>query len=121
MFKLPKSIIKSTGKAIYHDPEIKKIVTKHPKFSGFIKRRLTPDQKFGLYLTIGMLISIIFVYLFITVLESLIQQESLYQADSRIINLLQVIRTPAINKLMLFITYLGEGPIVILGAFFIAI
>ena len=121
MFKLPKSIIKSTGKAIYHDPEIKKIVTKHPKLSGFIKRRLTPDQKFGLYLTIGMLISIIFVYLFITVLESLIQQESLYQADSRIINLLQVLRTPAINKLMLFITYLGEGPIVILGAFFIAI
>ncbi len=121
MFKLPKSIINSTGKAIYHDPEIKKITAKHPKISRFIKQRLTPDQKFGLYLTIGMIISLIFVYLFISVLESLIQEESLYQADSRIINLLQVLRTPAINKLMAFITYLGEGSIVILGAFFIAL
>jgi len=121
MLKTLKSLIKSMGKAAYQDPEIKKFAAKHPKFSRFIKSRLTPDQKFGLYLTIGIIISFIFMYFFFQIVESLLNQESLIHSDLRIIHLLNVLRTPLVNKLMLFITYLGEGSVVFLGCFLIII
>src|SRR3989344_6174435 len=108
MFKLPKSIIKSTGKAIKEDPEVNRLRNKFPNISRFVKQRLSPDEKFGLYLTIGIIISFIFTFLFFSVVNSLEKQKPLIQADSRIINLFESIRAPELNDIMLFITYLGE-------------
>lgn len=121
MFKISKSIIKSIGKAVRHDPEVRKIIERYPRFFHFVKKRLTPDEKFGLHLTLGIFFTAFFVFLFFGVLQDLIGREALVQSDLRIINLVQIFRTPRFNDIMLFITYLGRWQVVFLGAAFTAI
>ncbi len=116
MLTLLKSLIKSAGRGIYHDPQVQKMMARHPRFFGFIKRRLTPDEQFGLYLTIGAGITILFVYLFFGVIEDIIGQTPLIQSDLRIIDLVQILRTPVFSSWMLLVTYLGKWQIVFLGA-----
>jgi len=113
-----KSVVKSVGHGIKNDPEVKRIYNRYPKFFGFIKKRLTPNEKYGLYLTIGSLITLFFIYLFFEVVGSYIGQESLIQADLRIINLISHFRTPSLNQFMLFITYLAQGEIIAVAVVF---
>ena len=113
-----KSVIKSVGHGIKNDPEVKRIYNKYPKFFGFIKKRLTPNEKYGLYLTIGSLITLFFIYLFFEVIQSYIGQEALIRADLRIINLISHFRTPSLNQSMLFITCLASPEIITVAVIF---
>ncbi len=121
MFKFIKSIIKSGWKGIYNDKEVQKLFQRYPRFFRFVKNRLTPDERFGLYLTIGVFITLIFAYLFFGLVQDLIGQDPLIQSDLRIINLVQIFRSPFLNSSMLFITYLGRWQIVFLGTIAIGI
>ena len=118
MVKILKSILKSTSRGILNDPEIRKIINRYPKLSRFIKNRLTPNEKYGLYLTIGLIITLFFIYLFFGVIKDYIGQEALIRADLRIINLISQFRTPFLNQFMLFITYLAKGEIIIIAVIF---
>lgn len=117
MFRIFKSIIKSISKGIYTDPEVQKFFARHPRLFSFLKKRLTPDEKFGLYLTIGFVFAAYFIYLFFGVVLDTIGQQPLIQADLRIINLVQIFRSPLFNQAMLYITYLGNGQMVFLTLF----
>lgn len=121
MFKFLKSILKSAGQGIKNDPEIQKLKNRFPKTIKFIKKRLTPDEKFGLYLTIGTAFTLFFIYIFFGIIQDYLGQDPLIQSDLRIINLAQIFRTPTTNNVMLFITYLGKWEIVFLGTFFICL
>ncbi len=61
--KFIKSVIKSASKGVANDPEVKKVVERYPGFFHFLRKRLTPDEKFGLILTIGANDSMLFFYL----------------------------------------------------------
>lgn len=113
-----KSVIKSAGHGIKNDPEIRKVVNRFPKTFRFIKKRLTANEKYGLYLTIGILITIFFIYLFFGIVQDYIGQEALIRADLRIINLISQLRTPPVNQFMLFITYLAKGEIITVAVLF---
>ncbi|MDP3948040.1 MAG: LssY C-terminal domain-containing protein [bacterium] len=115
MFRLLKSISKSIGRALADDPGVRSLVTRYPRLFAFIRRRFTPDEKFGLYLTIGGLASGVFMLLFFGVVEDFMGQDVLIQSDLRIINLLQIFRTPLFSAAMLFVTYLGTWQIVVAG------
>lgn len=115
MFRFIKSIIKSAFKGISQDSEIQRLANRYPRFFGFIKKRLTPDEKFGLYLTIGSIITLFFGYLFFGVFRDIIGQKNLLDSDLRIINLIQMFRTPELSWAILFITYMGKWQIVIIG------
>jgi len=121
MVRLLKSVSKSIGKGISTDPEMQKIIGRYPRFFKFVRKRLTPDEQFGLYLTVGASIAMLFVYFFFSILESLITNESIIQSDLRIINLVQIFRTPRLNQAMLFITYLGKWEIVSIALAIVAI
>ena len=64
MVKLIKSSIKSALKGVRNDPEVRKVIYRFPRFFKFVKKRLTPDEKFGLYLTVGVIFTSLFVYFF---------------------------------------------------------
>lgn len=113
MMRLLKSIIASVGRAIINDPGVRRFIERHPRLSYFIRRRFTPDEKFGLYLTAGSALTVFFLYLFFGLARDVIGQQSIIQADLRIINLLQLFRDPITNEFMLLITYLGKWQIVI--------
>lgn len=115
---LIKSIAKSTTKGIRNDPEVRKIVVKHPKFFGFIKRRLTRSEKYGLYLTVGVLFTLFFIWLFFGIIQDYIGTDPLIRADLRIINLVSHFRTPKINQFMLFITYLAKAEVITVAVIF---
>ncbi len=115
IWRLIKSLLRSIGKAFWHDPELQKVLSRYPRLKAWLYRRLTPDQKFGLHLTIGVLVTAVFVYFFFGIVQDLIGLDPLVQADLRIINLLQILRSPTWNSVMLFFTYLGKAEIVFSG------
>lgn len=118
MIKFIKSILKSIGYGIKDDPEFKNLRDKFPRFFRFIKKRLTPNEKYGLYLTIGILFTLFFIYLFFEVIQSYIGQEALVRADLRIINLVSHFHTPSLNQFMLLITDLATGEIITIAVIF---
>ena len=115
MLKLIKSSIKSAGSGIRNDPEVRKIINRFPRFFNFLKKRLTPDEIFGLHLTIGIIIVGIFVYLFFNILLGLFTQDILVLSDLRVLNIIKTFRSPGLNKFMLFVTTLGSGAIIFTG------
>lgn len=121
MVKIFKSVIKSASRGVKNDPEIRKIINRFPKTFLFIKKRLTSNEKFGLDLTVGTFFTLFFIYLFFGIIQDYIGQDPLIQSDLRIINVVQIFRTPLFSNIMLFITYLGNWQVVFLGLFFICI
>ncbi|MFA6551424.1 MAG: LssY C-terminal domain-containing protein [Patescibacteria group bacterium] len=117
--KFVKSIIKSASKGVAYDPEVQKVVARFTRFFGFVKKRLTPDEKFGLILTLGATAALFFIFLFFDICFNLIGNDPLVAADLRIINLIQIFRDPALNKIMLFVTYLGNWQVILLGLIFV--
>ena len=121
MFKLFKSIFKSIVNPVYNDPQVNDLSKKYPNTFGFFKNRLSPRKKFGLYLTLGIIVSLVFVFMFFSFVENVIHTESIVRADARVINLLQMLRTPEFSNLMLFFTYLGNWEVVFFGALLLCI
>lgn len=115
MLKFLKSVLGSIVTAVKDNPDVKRIVKRHPKLFSFLKRRTNPNTVFGLFMTIGFLISLYFLYLFFGLAYDLVGNNILIQSDLRIVNLLQIFRTPAFSKFSLFVTYFGKGIIIIWG------
>lgn len=115
MIKILKSITKSIKHSIKNDPEINKFYNKHPKICRFLKKRFTSNEKYGFYLTIGIISTLIFIYLFFGIVRDYIGQENLVQFDLRVINLFATFRHHQLNQQMLFITYLAKGEIIVFG------
>lgn len=113
VFRVVKSVVKSVGKGVRQDPEVQRLASRHPRVFHFVRRRITPDEKFGLHLTVGALVALLFVYFFFSVVTDLIGQEPLIQSDLRIINLVQLFRMPSVNHAMLLVTYLGKWQVVL--------
>ncbi len=115
MVKLIKSITKSIGHGVKNDPEVQRLKNKHPKLFRFIKKRFTANEKYGLYMTAGIIITLIFIYTFFGITRDFLGQENIIQFDLRVINLFSLIRHPQLTHQMLFVTYLAKGEIIILG------
>jgi len=121
MFKFIKSISKSICRGIYHDPEVQKLIDRFPRTFHFVKKRFTPDEEFGLRLTVGAILVAVFIFLFYRIIDSFMDQRALVQSDLRIINLVQIFRSPPLNNLMLFFTYLAKWEVVLFGVAIIGV
>lgn len=121
MLKLIKSLLHSIRRAIIKDPELHRLCEKYPRISRFIRNRFTPDERFGWYLTLGVLVTLFFVYLFFGVVQDYLGQEAIIASDLRVINLLQIFRSVKFTNLMVAFTYLGEWQVVFLGVFLLGI
>lgn len=115
---LLKSVVKSVGHGIKNDPEVQRLRQTHPHIFNFIRNRLTPSEKYGLYLTIGGTATLFFIYLFFGILQDYIGQDPLAKADLRIINLISHFRTPGLNHFMLFFTDLARGEVITFAVIF---
>ena len=79
------------------------------KFLNFIKNRFNINSKNGLYLTIGFILVSFFTYVFFNFIEGLFgSDETLAITDLNLLNRIQDLRTPFLNKFMLLVTYLGN-------------
>jgi membrane-associated phospholipid phosphatase len=79
------------------------------KFVNFIKNRFNINSKNGLYLTIGFILVSFFTYVFFDFIEDLFgSNETLSVFDLNLLNRIQDLRTPFLDKFMLLATYLGN-------------
>jgi membrane-associated phospholipid phosphatase len=79
------------------------------KFLNFIKNRFNINSKNGLYLTIGFILVSFFTFVFVNFIEGLFgSDETLAISDFNLLNKIQDLRTPFLNKFMLLVTYLGN-------------
>ncbi len=79
------------------------------KFINFLKNRFNINSKNGLYLTIGFILVSFFTYVFFSLIKDLFgSNETLAIFDLNLLNRIQDLRTPFLNKFMLLVTYLGN-------------
>ena len=121
MVKLIKSISKSISHGVKNDPEVQRIKNKHPKLFHFIKKRFTADEKYGLYLTGGIIFTLFFIYIFFGITRDFLGQENIIQFDLRVLNLFSTLRHQKLTSQMLFVTYLAKGEIITLGTIIFAL
>ncbi len=121
VFRVIKSIFKSAGEGIKQDKELIKVKNRFPKTFSFIKKRLTPDEKMGLGLTIGILVFFIFIYLFLVALNGFFAQDVWVMTDLRILNVIKEFRNPTLDELMILVTTFGKKEVVIVGSISVAL
>ena len=93
------------------------LMTGYETFLHFIKKRFSRHGIFGLPFTLQILLTAFFLFLFSGILQDYIGHDALIRADTRIVNLIYLLRTGTLNNVMLFFTNLGTWQIVFTGVF----
>ena len=92
---------------------------KYSKLKKFIKNRFNTNSKNGLYLTIGFILVSFFTYIFFNFIEDLFDNRTLAIFDLNLLNRIQDLRTPFLNKFMLFVTHLGDWQTILVVSFIV--
>jgi len=107
------SVWHSVKQAIANNSDVQKLVSKHPSFFQFIKKRLDGSNFSGLPLTLLVLAFVYVLSLFGGIVEGIITSDPIVAADTSIANLLTVFRSADLTKVFLWITLLGKWQIVL--------
>jgi len=91
------------------------------EFGKFIKSRFNINKKNGLYLTIGATVSAVFFFIFFNFIEEIFDKSSLLVFDKNVISFIESIRTPLLNKIMAFITYMGNSIAIVISFLIVVI
>lgn len=121
MARLFISLFRSVCRAVTEDPEMRTFVRRHPAFFQFIRKRLTPDETFGLGLTLGVGITSFFIYLFFGLARNIVGEDTIIESDTSILNLVQLLRTSTLDQWMLLFTYMGTWQIVAIGVLLLGV
>lgn len=109
------SLFQSIRKAIQRNPGLRRRIASHPRFWGWLAKRFS-SEPLGLRLTVGAALASACLFFFLSVVQDLIANEAVVLADLRLLSLVQMYRTPSLNKVMLFLTYLGNWQVITAGA-----
>ncbi|VFU18501.1 conserved membrane hypothetical protein [anaerobic digester metagenome] len=96
-------------------PAVKRFKQRHPGASGFIERRFSPDVYLGLHLTVGLLASILLVWIFGSITEEMLEHDTLVAVDHWITGHISLIRSPQADRAMEVITRFGGREVLPLG------
>jgi len=107
------SVWSSIKHAVANNPDVVKLVNRHPSFFRFITKRLDKSNFYGLTLTLFIVVFIYVFFLFGGIVEDLITSAPIVAADIRVANLLAAFRSVDMTKIFLWITLLGKSQIVI--------
>lgn len=121
LFRIITSVVRSIFSGIAQDPELQKIIKRNPRLFGFLKRRLVPDEAFGLRLTVGALATSLFVFFFFGVARQMIGNDALIDTDVSIVNFFQLARFEGMNQVMVFFSTLERWSVIFIGVIATAI
>ncbi len=74
----------------------------------FIKKRLSPEGYLGIHLTIGLVLSVVCVWLFGKITEDVVSNKFLTFIDQWVLDHTLYFRTETLSKMMIFVTHFGE-------------
>ncbi len=112
MKKFLKSLARSIGQAVSANPDVERLVGKHERCFGFLRRRLTLEKFSGLPLTVLTVAIAFILYSFVDTLHDLSTANPLVAADTRLENLLYYFRDPRLIAVSLWLTVLGRWQVV---------
>ncbi|MHB9029289.1 MAG: phosphatase PAP2 family protein [Candidatus Latescibacterota bacterium] len=98
-----------------HERHVRKLREKYPRASETIRKRFSRDERYGLHVTIGAALTLIFMWLFFDVFEEMAGEEEIVQTDKKVLLALHMFRSPVLNKIMLFFTTLGDWQVIGVG------
>jgi undecaprenyl-diphosphatase len=107
------SVWHSVRQATADNPDVQKLVSRHPLFFQFIKRRLDRSNFSGLPLTLLVFAFVYVLSLFGGIVEGIITSDPIVAVDISIANLLAAFRSAELTKVFLGITSLGEWQIIL--------
>ena len=116
IFSFILSIAISVKDAVISNPDVQKLVLRHPYIFAFLKRRLSREKFSGLPIT---LILVAFIYaasLFFGIVEDIITSDSIVAVDIRVANLFYAFRDMELITFFMWVTLLAKWQIVIGGA-----
>lgn len=108
-------IIQTIKNYLFRIPAVRAFFDNHPVLKEFIKKRLTPDEELGLHLTVGAVITAFFVMLFFQIARDLVMEGEWGAYDTDISLMISLLRSSALDNIILLITYLGEWQVILLG------
>ncbi len=109
--------IRRLHRRVVRNRHVRDFRAKYPRFSESLRKRFDREERYGLHVTIGALLTLFFMWLFFDVFEDLIGQESLIHSDLLILQTIVSFRRPILNEIMLFFTTLGNWQVIAMGLF----
>ncbi len=85
----------------------------------WVGRRLSPNQAYGLLLTLGLAVSTLLVWAFAALLESVLTRDPLTLLDRQVAVFLSEHAVPAVTRVMVVVTWLGNAAVLIPAALLI--
>jgi undecaprenyl-diphosphatase len=92
-----------------------KVQIKWPRLYRFFFNRTRVDRPTGWYLSLGIIISSVFFFFFLGIIQDIWFKDPLYFADLRIISLLHAITSEKLNYFFVFFTNLANWQTIIIG------
>ena len=93
---------------------------KYPRTVSFLLKRVDHDTEFGLYLTMGTIISFGLLLVFLELLQDVVYKDPIVQADAWILNIVELFRSQNLDHIMLFFTYMGSWEAILVGTIFVS-
>ena len=109
------SLARSIKQGIAGNPDVKKMIARHPHVVRFFAQRMSRDRFSGLPFTLLMLAFVYVSFLFFGVVEDIVRSDAIVAADVRVANLFLAFRDARLIAVFMWVTVLGKWQIV-LGA-----
>lgn len=94
-------------------PRIARLRARYRKQIDFLERRFDPNQRFGLYLTFGIVVIAAGAWLFGSLLQDVLSRDELAVFDRPALTYLAQHRDPAMDNLMRIVTNVGSTPVLL--------
>lgn len=99
-----------------NNQRIKSFGIRHPGLVTFIKERLSPRSYLGLHLTIGLFLSVMFVWILGGITEDILTGDPFVVVDKWVISHVLYFRTPSVTNFMKSVTFFGSGVTIALSS-----
>ncbi len=90
-------------------PVVSAFIHRHPALTGYVIRRVSPGYYLGLHLTVGLVISAVFLWIFGGITEDILTGDPFVAVDEWIVGKVLYFRTPLADRTMEALTHLGGG------------
>lgn len=113
MNKFFRSFLKSFASAFSANESVIHFQNKYPRFSAFVKKRISTVEPRGFSFSVGIAVSILSFLYFIGIAQDVLSQDPFVAADIRIVNLVAALRNMSTANVLLFFTYLGNWQVIV--------
>lgn len=112
LWRFTRSVATSLWEALRVNEEVRGLVGRHPRLSGWLGRRFSTEKPSGLYLTLTTALSLYFLWGFVSIATSLVLSRAITQYDAQILALFRAFRTPGLTRLLWVATVVADPGVI---------